>query len=173
MNFPRFIQFALLLSLCVLSCSCAGYRLGPTGGQVAGERSVEVKPVQNNTVEPRLSAPFTSELRRALQQDGTYRLETRGKGDVVVSVTITSLNREGISYQPSDVATVLDYRLTVTADVRAVERETGKVLLDRSVTGRTTLRIGDDLNSAERQAIPLLGMDLARNTTSLLVDGDW
>lgn len=167
------VQFTVSALLCALLCGCAGYRLGPTGGQVAGEKSIEVEPVQNQTVEARLSAPFTSELRRSLQQDGTFRLETRGKGDVVVKVIITDFNREGISYQPSDVATVLDYRLTVTANVKAVDRPTGKTVLDRLVTGRTTLRIGDDLNSTERQAIPLLGTDLARNITSLLVDGDW
>jgi hypothetical protein len=46
-------------------------------------------------------------------------------------------------------------------------------LLERSVSGRTTVLIGDDLASAERQAVPLLAADLARNATSLLVDGNW
>ena len=39
--------------------------------------------------------------------------------------------------------------------------------------GRTTLRPGADFSSAERQAVPLLAEDLARNITSLLVDGSW
>ena len=39
--------------------------------------------------------------------------------------------------------------------------------------GRTTLRVGSDLTSSERQAIPLAAEDLARHVTSLLVDGEW
>ena len=61
----------------------------------------------------------------------------------------------------------------MVADIKAVHRDTGKVLLERSVSGRTTVLIGDDLASAERQAVPLLAADLARNATSLLVDGNW
>ena len=40
------------------------------------------------------------------------------------------------------------------AKVTATERDTGRVLLDREVGGRTTIRIGPDLTSAERQAVP-------------------
>jgi hypothetical protein len=54
-----------------------------------------------------------------------------------------------------------------------VERRSGRVLVDREVGGRTTIRIGPDLASAERQAVPNLAEDLARNVTSVLVDGTW
>ena len=37
----------------------------------------------------------------------------------------------------------------------------------------TLVRVGSDLSSAERQAIPLLADDLAKNVTELLVDGTW
>jgi hypothetical protein len=57
--------------------------------------------------------------------------------------------------------------------VTAVDRTSGKVLVDREVGGRTTIRIGPDLTSAERQAAPNLAEDLARNITSVLVDGTW
>jgi hypothetical protein len=54
-----------------------------------------------------------------------------------------------------------------------VERLGGKKVLDREVSGRTTVRVGSDLASAERQAIPLLAEDLAKNITALLVEGAW
>jgi hypothetical protein len=59
------------------------------------------------------------------------------------------------------------------ARITARDRVTGRTLFDRNVNGRTSLFVGNDLPSAERQAIPLLAEDLARNATALLVDGEW
>jgi hypothetical protein len=68
---------------------------------------------------------------------------------------------------------VLDYDIYLTMQLTARERATGRVLVDKPVIGRTSLRAGNDLPSAERQAIPLLAEDLARKATELLVDGTW
>jgi len=57
--------------------------------------------------------------------------------------------------------------------VTARDAVSGKVLVDRRVTGYTLVRAGADLTSAERQALPLLAEDLARRVTALLVDGSW
>ena len=78
-----------------------------------------------------------------------------------------------VSFQPADILTVRDYALSLTAKLTVKERGTGKVLFNREVIGRTTVRAGTDLASAERQAVPLLATDLARNATSLIVDGTW
>jgi len=46
-----------LFFACVLALAaggCAGYRLGPTNGQAAGARSVQIDPFVNKTVQPRL-----------------------------------------------------------------------------------------------------------------------
>jgi hypothetical protein len=61
--------------------------------------------------------------------------------------------------------------MTVHATVR--DRSNGRDVLDRRVTGRTTIRVAADLASAERQAMPLLADDLARNLIGILADGDW
>lgn len=152
---------------------CAGYKLGPSNGQRAGAQSVQVTPFVNQTIEPRLTAAVTSSMRKRLQQDGTFRLDTGAQADIVVSGTIIEFERSQISLEPSDVITPRDYRLTMKAHVRAVDRGTGRVLLNTDVLGRTNVRVGSDLNSAERQAIPLMADDLARRATSLLVDGAW
>jgi HEAT repeat protein len=59
------------------------------------------------------------------------------------------------------------------AHVVAVDVNTGKTLFDRTVQGVTYLMIGNDEYTAERQAIPLLADDLARNAIAVLVDGKW
>jgi hypothetical protein len=161
------------LALLFFATGCAGYKLGPSNGLAAGERTLEVKPFRNSTIEPRLSEYVTSSLRKQLQQEGTYRLETHDTADIVITGEITNFRRSALSLQPSDVRTVRDYYLFLTATVDAVDRTTGRKLLHRALSGRTAIRVGADLTSAERQAIPLLADDLARQATSLIVGGTW
>jgi hypothetical protein len=157
----------------LLWCGCAGYRLGPTNGTAAGSKSVRVNLFRNDTFEPRLTEAIGTALRRTLQQDGTYRLSTHGEADIVVDGVVTRYHRTGVAFQPQDTITPTDFQISILAKVTAIERNTGRVILDREVGGRTTIRIGPDLASAEREAVPNLAEDLARNVTSLLVDGTW
>src|SRR5258705_4583709 len=72
---------------------CSGYHLGPTNGLRAGARSIQVTPFVNQALVPRLSEAVTLSLRKNLQKDGTYRLNTRDEGDIIVTGTILSYNR--------------------------------------------------------------------------------
>lgn len=169
----RFFSAASSLILSLLLCGCAGYHLGPSNGLDAGGKSVQINPFVNQTMEPRLADAATISMRKLIQRDGTYRLATRGSADIVVSGTITRFTRHELSLLPHDVLTARDYRLNVTAQVTARETSTGKILFDRTVTGYTLMRVGSDITSSERQALPLLAEDLAKNATALLVDGTW
>jgi hypothetical protein len=165
------IFFAICLAA-MFSAGCAGYHLGPVNpNAAAGEKSIEIAPFNNQTLQPRLGDAVTQALRERMQTDGTYRLATRGPGDVVLTGVITAYNREGVGFLRSDVATAVNYRVQVTAHVTV--REGGKVLLDKNVNGYTLVQVGTDLTDAERQSLPLLAEDLARNITQLLTEGAW
>jgi len=158
----------------MMACAgCAGYRVGPVSGDVAGDRSIEVTPFASKVIEPRVGDAVTTSLRRQLQQEGTFRLNTRGEADVVVTGSVIEYDRSNISSQPEDILTPRDYRLRIRAHVRARDRSSGRVLVDREVLGYTTLRVTPDLSSAERQAISQAAEDLARNITALLTEGVW
>ena len=164
----------LLVSLVALGGSgCAGYKLGPVNGLAAREKSVQVNPFDNQTLEPRLTDAVTSQLRKQLQRDGTYQLASHNDGDIVVSGSVTRYVRQEVSFSSSDILTVRDYRLELSAQVTARERSTGKVILDQVVIGTTLIRVTTDLTSTERQALPLLAADLAKNVTALLAEGAW
>ena len=163
--------FALLAAL--LLTGCASYHLGPTNGMEAGEKSIRVTPFVNLTMEPRLGDEVTQQVRKQLQRDATFKLASKADADIVVSGVITRYQRYDISFAPNDVLTVRDFRLVITAQVTARDRSTGAVLLDQPVSGNTLVRVGSDLTSAERQALPLLASDLAYHTTMLLIDGTW
>jgi Lipopolysaccharide-assembly len=163
--------FASCLALAL--SGCAGYRVGPSNGGRAGEKSVQVVPFTNQTSEPRLGDDATAALRKEIQRDATFRLASNEPGDIVVSGVIILFLRSGVSFLPTDVITARDYRLIMTAHVTARDRVTGKILLEKTMSGDTTVRVGSDLPSAERQARPLLATDLAQQITSLLADGTW
>ncbi|MGO9202101.1 MAG: LPS assembly lipoprotein LptE, partial [Limisphaerales bacterium] len=136
------LRLPLAFLAALVLAGCAGYRLGPSNGIAAGEKSIQVRPFSNSTLEPRLTDALTGQLRRELQRDGTFRLATQDDGDIVVSGNITRYVRREMSMSEVDTLTPVDFRLTLTAHVTARERSSGKVLLDRMVTGSAFIRIG-------------------------------
>ena len=157
----------------LLGGGCGGYKLGPASSQLAGATSVQIQPVRNRTLEPHLSDSLTTALRFRFQRDGTYKLATQDDGDLVMTGEIIRYERIALSYQPTDILTPLDMRLEMTAQIKVVERASGKVVLDRDVSGYTLIRVGSDLTSAERQAMPLLTGDVANNVSRLLDSKAW
>jgi hypothetical protein len=47
------------------------------------------------------------------------------------------------------------------------------MLLDKDVNGYAIIQVGGDLTDTERQSLPLLAEDLARNVAELLTEGTW
>jgi len=155
-------------------CGCAGYHLGPVNPAIAGARSIEVQPFNNQTLQPRLGDALTESLRERLQTDATYHLATRKEsGDIVVTGVIRSYSRRALGYLNTDISTPANYRVDLAVHVIARERLSGKTLLDKDIKGHTFVNIGDDLASAEREALPILAEDVARNITELLTEGAW
>ena len=152
---------------------CAGYRLGPTNPELTGGKSVEIVYFVNRTIEPRLVEAVDQNLRQVIQQDGSLKLNTHGDADIIVTGTLLEFERRVMTVQPKDVINVTDYEVRLKAHVKAIERVSGRVVLDRDVIGRTTEIVGTNLPASERQAVPLLANDLAKNITSLLVEGSW
>ncbi len=152
---------------------CVGYVAGPTNGMPAGAQSVRVEFFQNQTLEPRLVVAVNRALKRNLQQDGTYALETQGDADLVVTGELMEFLRNGVSYTPGDSLTVKDYSMSLTAHIKVTDRNTGEVVYEGDITGSSTVRVGNDLTAGQRQAVPLIADQLARQATSLIVDGKW
>jgi len=161
------------LALVASVCGCAGYHVGPTGGQTAGARSLQVVPFLNATLEPRLTDALTEAVRKEFQRDATFRLESRGEADVILTGKVTEYRRRALSLAPTDLSTARDYRLEITVLITARERLSGHLLLDQPVLGSTLIRVGSDLTSTERQAMPLLADDLAKRVVGLLAEGTW
>jgi hypothetical protein len=164
----------LLVALLAFALAgCAGYQLGPTNGLPAGSLSVQVLPFVNHTKEPRISEYLSASMRKQFQQDGTFNLRSSGSPDILVTGEIVRFDRTPLSYTTNDVLTPQEYTLVLTAKIVARDPINGKTNLDRSVQGRTYVRAGTDLPSSERQVMPILADDLARNAVSLMVNAPW
>jgi len=169
----RLLKFFSTCAATLLLAGCAGYQLGPVGGAVASEKSIEILPFNNQTFEPRLGDAVTQALRERFQADATYHLATHGDGDIVVTGVISRYSPQGLSYLNNDVTTTENYRVGIIAHVIVRDRDTGKALLDKDVDGYTLIHVGTDLADSERQAAPLLAEDLARNIAELITEGAW
>jgi hypothetical protein len=168
----RALKFFLPGLAAVALAGCA-YHLGAVNGTENGAKSIEVRPFNNQTLQPRLGDALTQSLREHVQSDGTYHLASHNDGDVVVTGVIESYTRAGLGYLNQDFATPENYRLNLTVHVVARERASGKVILDKEIKGHTFVNIGTDLASAERQAMPLLADDAAQTIIEMLAEGAW
>ena len=169
----RLPEIFAVSAVAALLAGCAGYHLGPVNGAVAGEKTVEVLPLANQTMQPRLGDAVTQALRERLQVDATYHLATSEPGDLVISGTIRQYNHEGLGYLNRDAVTTQNYRVGVTMHVVVRDRVTGKLVLERDVKDHTLVNVGPDFASSEQQAMPLLAADLAQNIIELLAEGTW
>jgi hypothetical protein len=164
----RVLFFAITLCL---ATGC-GYTLGPTNGLTAGDKKVRITPFLNHTLEPRLGDELTTALRRNIQRDGTYRLATHGDADIIVTGTISKYDRHELNFEPHDVLIAKDFRVNMEAKITARNVSTG-TSTNWTATAYTFVRVGSDLTSSERQALPDLADQLAKTVTDSLVNGSW
>ena len=166
-------RVAIFLATALTATGCASYRLGPVNPAIPAGQAIEVGLFENATPQSGLTESVNASIRRELHRDGTFGLATGGDGDVLLTGNITAYRRSAVSFQPRDILSVRDFEVELVTRILAAEKATGKVLIDHELTGRTTVRLGGDLASAERQALPLLANDLARKTVALLAEGQW
>src|SRR5207253_6324383 len=137
-----------LLTSALLFSGCAGYKLGPTNGVVAREKSVQFNPFADQTLQPRLTDAIALQLRKELQRDGTYSLATHNDGDIIVTGSLLRYQRYEVSFASNDILTVRDFRIILSAAVTARERSTGKVIFERGgnnpITGPPIIRAGSE-----------------------------
>jgi hypothetical protein len=162
-------RLTLVLTLILSLTGCAGYRIGPTPG--VEYRSVAVVMLRNKTYQPQIEVQITSAIIRAFQADGSLQIESVANADVVVTGEITQYRRHELRTQRNDSSAPDEYRITIEARIEARDRVTGKIVLAPTrVTGSGDTFIGNDLQSAEQQVLPLVANDLAKRVVTLLAE---
>jgi hypothetical protein len=168
----------LLSALGLFLGGCAGYHVGPV--KPTPMRSIEkvaVSVFKNETLEPRIEALMANALIKQLHQDGTYCVTSEQDADALVQGTVERIERSPARSAKNDFFQTSEFTLGVVAKIRAIEKTTGRVLLEREVTGNSSFFVSGknlrtaDVNRDERQAIPLAAEDLATQVVSFLSEG--
>ncbi|MBL9174803.1 MAG: hypothetical protein JNL10_14795 [Verrucomicrobiales bacterium] len=171
-SLPRRIgSLGILLTACALFAAGCAYSLGPTNQQVAGAQSITIEAFPNETLQPGLTDVVNNAVRRQVQRDGTFHLETRNTGDIVVTGTIIRYGRLPLGSRRDDVLTPQDYDISIVAKVKAMRG--GQVVYEGEVIGRALVASTPNLNVSERENIPVAAENLARNLISSIANGSW
>jgi lipopolysaccharide assembly LptE-like protein len=164
------VTFAAEILLgCLFLFGCAGYHIGPVSKR--NFSSIAVPMFRNTTLRPQIEAQISNAVIQRLQQDGSLRVETESRADVVLKGSITKYNREALRSLRSNTGIPREYEITITVRVEATDRRTGETVLKPTlVEGKSDVFIGEDQQSAEEQALPLVADDIAKRVTGLLVE---
>ena len=163
--------FAPLLLVFLLG-GCAGYQLGPaTPGYLKNVHSIAVPTFSNITLTPRIEVLVTSTVIKQFQQDGTFKIANADMADATLKAEIVGVNRSPARSVRGNVLSTTEFNLSLTVKYTLTGRD-GKVLgSPGAVSGSTSFFVGDDVNTDERQALPLAAEELARHLVSQLSEG--
>jgi len=160
------VQLALI---CLFAFGCAGYHIGPVTKR--NFNSIAVPVFRNTTLLPQLEAQISNAIIKRLQQDGSLRIESEPRADVVLKGSITKYTRQALRSLRTDTRSPREYEITITVRVEATDRRTGEtVLRSTEVEGKSDVFIGEDQQSAEEQVLPLIADDIGKRVAGLLVE---
>jgi outer membrane lipopolysaccharide assembly protein LptE/RlpB len=161
----------LLLLLAVLLQGCGGYQLGPaTPAYLKHIKSIAVPTFGNTTLMPRIEVLVTNTVIKQFQQDGTFRIASADSADATLKGEIAAVSRAPARSVRGNVLSTTEFALVVTVKYTLIGRD-GKVLAPGAVSGSTSFFVGHDVNTDERQALPLAAEELARHLVSQLSEG--
>jgi len=155
--------------LVLFAFGCAGYRVGPVAKR--NFTSIAVPMFRNETLRPQLEAQVSNAIIKRLQQDGSLRIESEARADVILSGKVFRYERNALRTLRSDTGVPREYEIVITVRVEAHDRRTGEtVLKPTEIEGKSDVFIGEDQQSAEEQVLPLVADDIGRKIAGLLVE---
>jgi outer membrane lipopolysaccharide assembly protein LptE/RlpB len=160
-----FLLAAFLLGGC-------GYKLGeirPT--PMRSVRTLAVPTFKNKTYEPRVEVLLADTLIKQLQQDGTYTIVSDNSADAILNCTLTRIERRSLRSVQNNVLATSEFGLVLEVTYQVVDRVTGIILMEGRVRGDASFFADEDLQTTERQAIPVAASDLSLELTTRLSEG--
>jgi len=165
----RSVVFALLLILGLGGC---GYKLGeirPTPMRTV--RTLSVPTFKNLTYEPRVEVLLADTLIKQLQQDGTYTVVDGNTANAILECTLRKIERRSVRSVQNNVLATAEFELSLEVNYVVFDRVTGAILMQGRVRGRTSFFSSEDLQTTERQAIPVAAQDAAVQIVTEIAEG--
>jgi outer membrane lipopolysaccharide assembly protein LptE/RlpB len=149
-----------------------GYKLGeirPT--PMRSVRTLAVPTFKNKTYEPRVEVLLADTLIKQLQQDGTYTIMSDNTADAIVNCTLTRIERRSLRSVQNNVLATSEFEIILEVTYEVVDRVTGIILMSGRIRGDASFFANNDLQTTERQAIPVAARDLSIELTPRLSEG--
>jgi outer membrane lipopolysaccharide assembly protein LptE/RlpB len=156
---------------CALLGGC-GYKLGeirPT--PMRSVRTLAVPTFKNKTYEPRVEVLLADTLIKSLQQDGTYTIVSDDTADAIMHCTLNKIERRSVRSVQNNVLATAEFGLFLDIAYEVKDRLTGSILKKGRVRGETTFFSSTDLQTTERQAIPVAAKNAAIELTTEVAEG--
>jgi outer membrane lipopolysaccharide assembly protein LptE/RlpB len=152
-----------LSPLLLLPTACATYKLGLPEGPPF--KSIYIPVVRNNTFAPQMQAHMTRAIREEFARGGRpVVLTDEDSADSVLRITLTNYSRRTATVNPNDTGLPASYHLRLTASVSLIDNQTGNVYFKDRPFQEVIQSFGSDqLPERERQNLPLLARNLAKN----------
>lgn len=164
-----FLMLCGMAAVVVGGTSC-GYRAGGYKPAILKDKETAfVEVFSNHTIQPMLSSQTTAAVCDMLQRDGTYRLASPQKADIIIKGNINNISRSSLRTNPYDSYLSSEVQLTVQMNYQVVDRKSGKLLMRGSVygsgsnlstTGNVQGAVDNALNSAAIRAAEALVTNL-------------
>ncbi len=146
---------------------CANYQLGTT--LPPHLRTISVETFKNASDEPQIETTITTATLREFQRDGQLKTKDADEADILLTGIITDYTLDPVRSSSNDPKSTAEYKAVVTMQIKAIERQTGKKIVEQTVTGRKTFDASGDLMSARRSVLPDVSRDLARKVVDAVI----
>jgi hypothetical protein len=158
--------------LALLLSGCAGYHLGPaTPAYLRDIHSIAVPTFRNQTLLPRVESLVTTTVIKQFQEDGTFRIANEANADAVLKGEIILVGRSPARSLRGNVLATTEFNLSMRVRYTLLGKD-GKLLSGPAeAAGYTSFFVGEDVNTDERQALPLAAEQLAVHLVSQLSEG--
>jgi hypothetical protein len=164
----RFSTALLLLAL----AGCAGYTIGPAKPTRMKEvKTLAVPTFENKTLEPRVEVLAANAVIKQFQQDGTYQILGPDQADAIVEGEISEITRRSARSVRGNVLASREFLLIIDVAYTVKDRATGAEIMSGRIDGRTNFFVGSDVQSEERQALPLAIEDAAIQIVGRISEG--
>jgi hypothetical protein len=167
------VKKALLIFLpALLLNGCAGYHLGPaTPAYLRQIHSIAVPTFKNMTLVPRIEVLLTGTVIKQFQQDGTFRIANEESADAVLKGEIVAVGRSPARSVRGNVLATTEFNLSLRVRYTLVGRDGKTIAGPSDAAGTTSFFVGEDVNTDERQALPLAAEEMAVHLVSQLSEG--
>lgn len=159
-------------TIAVLFSGCAGYHLGGVKPYSMREiHSIAVPTFKNNSLVPRAEVLVTDTVIKEIQRDGTYRIASGDEdADATLKGEVFRIGRSPARSVRGNVLATTEFNLSLVLRYKLVDKK-GNQLAGGDSSGGTSFFVSTDVNTDERQALPLAAESLAKNLTSQLSEG--